>query len=151
MVSGSIERYRGVKGLYVLLIDLNGGWYRVGRLFEGDLPGGLYVYIGSAWGPGGLGGRVARHIRRGKMRHWHIDWITSDERARVIIVYLFPGLRGEDRLYRALEPIGECVVPGFGSSDTRGSRCHFLRLRANVDSLEDVLRGFYPYYIKIPI
>jgi Uri superfamily endonuclease len=147
----NIEEFKCVKGLYILLIELEPGKYRVGRFFEGVLPGGLYIYIGSAWGRGGLAARVSRHLKKNKRKHWHIDWITSDERTRILKVYFLPRLKGEERLYRALEPIGECIVPGFGSSDTRGSKCHFLKLKTSVEVLEAVIHGFYPDYTKISI
>ncbi|MCE4614244.1 MAG: GIY-YIG nuclease family protein [Desulfurococcales archaeon] len=147
--SGGLERYRGVKGLYLLVIGLEEGDYRVGRLYEGKLPDGFYVYIGSAWGSGGLGARLSRHLVRSKKVHWHIDWITSDPRSRVSSVYILPGVKGESDLYNIVSSIGGCIIPGFGSSDDPGSRCHLLYLKTDLDVLEGILSEFYPNYIKI--
>ncbi len=42
-----------------------------------ELSPGRYFYCGSANGPGGLRSRLARHMRRGKSVHWHIDQLTE--------------------------------------------------------------------------
>jgi len=36
---------------------------------------GYYLYVGSAFGPGGVRARVLRHCRREKLSHWHIDYL----------------------------------------------------------------------------
>jgi len=144
-----LEKYWGIKGLYLLLLHLEKGSYSIGKLYTGVLPGGTYAYIGSAWGPGGLGARVSRHLSANKRIHWHIDWLTSDTRCKLTGVYLFPRVKGESEMYRILSEIGECLIPGFGSSDDRGSKCHLLLLKKSLKELEDVLRYFYPNYVKI--
>ena len=53
---------------------------QIGRLGGMQLSKGWYVYVGSAFGPGGLAARVSRHLQRHKTRHWHIDhliWATT--------------------------------------------------------------------------
>jgi Uri superfamily endonuclease len=49
----------------------------IGRKPRTELSAGRYFYCGSAKGPGGLRGRLARHMRRGKPVHWHIDQLTE--------------------------------------------------------------------------
>jgi len=65
-------------GLYVLVFRLVepyvGG---VGRRWAVALPSGVYVYVGSAWGPGGLAARLRRHVCRGARRlWWHVDYLA---------------------------------------------------------------------------
>ena len=60
---------------------------RVGSLGDFAFPSGRYIYTGSAMN--GLAARVARHLRRDKKRHWHIDYLR--QYAEVIQVELFPG------------------------------------------------------------
>jgi Uri superfamily endonuclease len=36
-----------------------------------------YIYVGSAFGPGGLKARVSRHFRETKSKHWHIDYLRE--------------------------------------------------------------------------
>ena len=58
-----------IPGAYGLVIRLpaefNG---RVGALGSVTLSPGTYLYLGSAYGPGGLAARLRRHLRRDKRR-----------------------------------------------------------------------------------
>ncbi|MCH7643083.1 MAG: GIY-YIG nuclease family protein [Chloroflexi bacterium] len=99
---------------------------RPGALGVIELPAGHYLYMGSALS--GLAPRLARHLRRRKKRHWHIDALTS-------------ALRPEQVWWAAVDDRLECewteaaladleaTVParGFGSSDCR-CRSHLVRL-----------------------
>jgi len=129
----------GVKGLYVLVLRVEEGVYRIGRLYHGRLPGGYYVYVGSAWGPGGLKARISRHLRRDKKPRWHIDWLTVSSRVRVVDVYVLPGYRDEGRLASILSEAGECPVRGFGSSDDPGNECHLFYLGSSKEVFEDLI------------
>ena len=86
------------------------------------LPPGLYLYAGSAWGPGGIRARVGRHLRHPKARVWHIDHLT--EAAAVEDVVAFPGAR-ECAIVAALPGAG-VPVPRFGASDCRRCEAHLL-------------------------
>lgn len=91
----------------------------VGRLGMINVQPGFYIYVGSAFGPGGIRARVSRHFRRHKPRHWHIDYLR--ERMTPVAAWcsyapeklehrwagVFAGMRG-------LSP-----VKGFGCTD-----CH---------------------------
>ncbi len=81
---------------------------------------GFYLYIGSAFGPGGLGGRLSHHLSPVESPHWHIDylrpvtslaevWVTEDRQKR------------EHEWAQALAASREAIIPkpGFGASD-----CH---------------------------
>ena len=48
---------------------------QVGRWGKLELEPGYYVYVGSAFGPGGVRARVSRHCRRTKPKRWHIDYL----------------------------------------------------------------------------
>ena len=61
-------------GVYQLWIELpKPARLTVGKLGTFDFPDGLYVYTGSALG--GLEQRLARHQRRRKKMHWHVDYL----------------------------------------------------------------------------
>ena len=47
----------------------------VGQLGDVNLPSGMVLYAGSAYGPGGLQARIARHWRLDKPLRWHIDYL----------------------------------------------------------------------------
>jgi Uri superfamily endonuclease len=89
------------------------------------LSAGRYVYAGSARGPGGLRARIARHLRRGKPRHWHVDHLTEAATS----LRAFPVAGGNEcalvgkllKSKRYRHPL-----PGFGSSDCRRCVSHLL-------------------------
>ena len=97
-----------------------------GRLGELTVSPGRYLYVGSAYGPGGLAARVARHLRRhGRRLHWHIDHLTAA--VGVSAVWTVPG-GSECQLFSQLSaaPSARVPFPGFGSSDCRQCRAHLL-------------------------
>lgn len=105
-------------GIYILLLSGAAGEISVGALGPRQFATGYYAYAGSALGPGGLS-RVSRHIRlsRNKDRppRWHIDYLLSDTRFRLIRVYCgYTTERLECQLANALTLP---AVTGFGSSD----------------------------------
>ncbi len=42
-----------------------------------EIKPGYYIYVGSAFGPGGVHARVSRHCRSSKPKHWHIDFLSE--------------------------------------------------------------------------
>ncbi|UCC69821.1 MAG: GIY-YIG nuclease family protein [Armatimonadota bacterium] len=97
---------------------------RVGQLGRFAFPAGYYVYTGSAMN--GLGSRLARHRRRRKKLHWHIDYLLR--RAKLVGAVAMPRKRKVEcaRNRRILRMQGgKVVAPGFGSSDCR-CRTHLV-------------------------
>jgi Uri superfamily endonuclease len=86
---------------------------------------GVYLYAGSALGPGGIRARILRHARKNKRRHWHIDHLT--EAGTLTAAFALPGM-GECEIVGSLLALpGVTVpVPGFGSSDCRACPAHLL-------------------------
>ncbi|UCG23042.1 MAG: GIY-YIG nuclease family protein [Chloroflexota bacterium] len=66
-------------GTYALILQLYAGrLLQVGKLGAFNFPAGHYIYIGSALGPGGLAGRLGRHVAPVKpdsRLHWHVDYL----------------------------------------------------------------------------
>lgn len=90
----------------------------VGRLGVVTLCPGTFFYIGSALGPGGLRGRIGRHLRSGsnKRRHWHIDALTSS--SDITEIWWVSENRHLECTWSAvLEGIGTRPIQGFGASD----------------------------------
>lgn len=129
-------------GCYHLLYHLpRATRVRVGALGTFELLEGWYVYTGSAFGPGGLAARVARHCACacGPNRptpRWHVDYLGAV--ADLVEVVLLPGSerRECEHARTILAMAGASVpVPRFGSSDCRcpahlvrfARRPHFLR------------------------
>jgi Uri superfamily endonuclease len=64
------------RGTYVLVLALEAARaVEVGALGLVRFPPGIYAYVGSAQGLGGLAGRLARHRRAEKTARWHIDYL----------------------------------------------------------------------------
>ncbi len=113
-------------GAYLILLRLDTPLpLDIATLGPATLTPGCYVYAGSARGPGGLRARVARHLRRDKLRHWHIDHLS--EAASEMRAFAVPGGR-ECALIDALLATKRYTapVPGFGSSDCRTCTSHLL-------------------------
>ena len=111
-------------GAYLLVIDLEAPL----ALAKGvTLPPGRYGYCGSAYGPGGIRARVARHLKRGKTVHWHIDRLTAA--GRIVAVNSEPG-GDECALMDGLRAQSGVSIPapGFGSSDCRRCPAHLASL-----------------------
>jgi len=110
-------------GAYALLIALDrSSEIAVGRLGRFRFPAGFYLYMGSALGPGGLTGRLARHLRSSKRLHWHVDYLLDAKCARVVEVWTATGAtcRECDWARAAMRlPRASVIVPRFGASDCR--------------------------------
>src|SRR5262245_21907304 len=117
----TIESIPAAPGAYLLALELRRAVVLSVRM-AGRLPPGLYLYCGSARGPGGLRARISRHMRRGKALHWHIDQLT--ERATVHGAWTFTD-RSECALVASLADL-PMPVAGFGSSDCRTCVSHLL-------------------------
>ncbi|RLE53194.1 MAG: GIY-YIG nuclease family protein [Candidatus Methanomethylicota archaeon] len=109
-----------VPGTYVLILEVKSPLIKdVGVLGELYFKPGVYAYAGSALGPGGLLGRISRHVNKSKRVKWHIDYLTTDGRVDVkAIVYTETYLKHECCLAKNLAEYGE-VVKGFGSTDCK--------------------------------
>lgn len=102
----------------------------IGRLGEFDLPAGLFAYVGSAHGSGGLRARMMRHLNGSARLHWHIDYLRRAAGLEAVAWQI--GLEALEcawvqayiKRHGAIAP-----VPGFGASDCRlGCPAHLLYL-----------------------
>jgi len=103
---------------------------RVGALGCFALPAGWYVYTGSAFGPGGLAARVARHRACARhltspgdpprAPHWHVDYLAAVAALKEVVL-LPERERRECAHARYLQtlPGASVPVPRFGASDCR--------------------------------
>lgn len=103
------------RGSYFLLLHLaRRRRLQVGQLGSILFEKGHYVYAGSAMA--NLGARLARHCRRRKRMHWHVDYLREAAGA-VVPVPVRASRRLECELAGGLEAIMGAGMPGFGSSD----------------------------------
>ncbi len=65
-------------GTYILLLQNEARVnLQIGRRRKIALEAGYYLYVGSAFGPGGVRARVLRHCRVEKSLRWHIDYLRA--------------------------------------------------------------------------
>jgi len=125
-------------GTYALLLEATATReVQIGKLGVLRMLPGIYVYVGSALGPGGLAARVGRHARREKTRRWHIDYLRAE--TRLVAVWFATGARHREcRWSQILEQATRAQIPleGFGASDCR-CRSH-LQYFANLQSADAV-------------
>jgi Uri superfamily endonuclease len=74
----ALEPLPAAPGTYALVLKASSRrTIQVGRLGTLTVEPGIYIYVGSARGPGGLAARVARHCRTDKSLRWHIDYLRT--------------------------------------------------------------------------
>ena len=105
------------RGTYLLVVRLEGPEsVAVGALGILPFPPGYYVYVGSAMG--GLSSRLARHRRKSKALHWHIDYLLARvPRGDIRTLAVRSRHRLECPLAREVAALAAGAVRGFGSSD----------------------------------
>lgn len=116
-------------GCYVLHLHLSRSrTLRIGQLGRFTFASGEYIYVGSAFGLGGLRSRVGRHLHSDGRWHWHIDYLRSaaDVHGCFYTVTDRP-LECEWSQALAALPNATIPMPRFGSSDCRsGCRSHLI-------------------------
>lgn len=116
-------------GTYALLLTCTTtARIRTGRLGAMQLCPGYYIYVGSAFGPGGLQARIGHHRRAARRPRWHVDYLHR--RARLDAVWYVRGARCEHEWAARLGAMSGASIPmpGFGSSDC-GCLAHLFWFR----------------------
>lgn len=101
---------------------------QIGRLGRFAFPSGVYAYIGSAFGGGGVRKRTHRHLTVTKALKWNVDhliphgspvevWWTHD--SREVEFAWAEVLTGS--------PGASCPAAGFGAADNRAAEAHLVR------------------------
>lgn len=129
----------GEKGTYLFFFRLRKPLTvktRGGKVFF--LKEGYYVYIGSAFGGGGIEKRVGRHLKREKPKRWHLDFVTTSEVFEFLSYVPFYGKRIECNLAGLFENNGELFEPvkGFGCTDC-SCKSHLFLIKKPSGSKEE--------------
>lgn len=121
-------------GTYVLLMRApDEGGATIGKLGRIHFAGGWLLYVGSAFGSGGLRARVRRHLRDDKTLHWHIDHLLGELEV-VEVWWTEDDARWEESWAEALRGRPDARLPlrRFGSGDC-GCEGHLIHLPERPD------------------
>jgi Uri superfamily endonuclease len=126
-------------GSYILVLQSDSDeMVGIGRLGDMKLRPGFYLYVGSAFGPGGLRARVGRHAERRKPLRWHIDYLRTQVRLKAV-VFSIDVQRHEEDWSRQIQGWADTSIPlsGFGASDSQAaSHLFFLAERPSCTRFE---------------
>jgi Uri superfamily endonuclease len=91
--------------------------HMIGALGIHFIPAGIYFYVGSAFGTGGLRGRLSHHMKTSHQPHWHIDYLRPY--AEIEQIWYTYSVRCEHTWASVFQSFPGCTlpIPGFGSSD----------------------------------
>ena len=108
----------------------------VGKLGVFQFDVGYYIYVGSAFGPGGLKARIGRHLKKDKKLKWHVDYLR--EYMEVVTVRFMETAVNEECQWAAklIEEGGSCPIKGLGSSDCK-CFSHLIYIKENFNTLLD--------------
>ncbi|MEJ2726917.1 MAG: GIY-YIG nuclease family protein [Deltaproteobacteria bacterium] len=108
-------------GTYALVMRCSSHQYvAVGKRGRLRLRPGFYVYVGSAFGPGGLKARIAHHMKISKKPHWHMDYLRPALTLKEIW-FTYDSSHREHQWAGVLAGSRGATIPfsGFGASDCR--------------------------------
>ena len=88
----------------------------IGALGSKHFPHGYYVYTGSA--RKNMSARIARHQRKRKRMHWHIDYLRQQCQVTAVIP-IRTAADLEHNLAQAVDRIAPWHIRGFGCTDCR--------------------------------
>lgn len=129
-------------GTYLLMLECTrAASVSVGKLGKINTCPGYYLYVGSAFGPGGVQARVDHHSRLAVKPHWHIDYLRTA--AGLEAAWCSYGVRLEHEWAQALMRSVDIDVPlkGFGSSDcVCVSHLFYTKSRPDAKMLEGLLK-----------
>jgi Uri superfamily endonuclease len=106
-------------GTYALILHcLNQRSIDTGTLGNINVRKGYYVYVGSAFGSGGVLARIKHHWRISESFHWHIDYLRPAVEITKVWVSYDP-MKREHQWAGIFREIPGVQLPfrGFGSSD----------------------------------
>lgn len=130
----SIALLPAAPGTYLLVLRCStAARLRVGSLGEMMVHPGFYLYVGSAFGLGGLRARVGRHIAGQGVLRWHIDYLRRV--TQPVETWSAPEQSCEHEWAQALASAARVSVPlaRFGASDCH-CPAHLFFLKGDLDS-----------------
>jgi Uri superfamily endonuclease len=134
---------KALPGSYVLVLqNALTGSLQIGRRGHIEIQPGYYLYVGSAFGPGGVGARVSRHWTGSTAKHWHIDYLR-DATTPIAAWFSHNPSCLEHEWAQAMSGLS-CVTPitGFGCSDCKcDSHLFYSKTDPAFDKFTNRLKG----------
>jgi len=131
------------RGTYILNIYLtHPAVLTIGRLGTFPFLGGWYTYVGSAFGAGGLRGRLNHHLSQKHSLHWHIDYLRQS--ASISEIWYLASQTAYEHIWASLlltMPQASIPVNRFGASDCKcPSHLFYFPTRPSFDSFHALTR-----------
>lgn len=125
-------------GNYLLLIEVKKSFeITVGKLGKIHFLPGYYIYIGS--GKRNLVQRVQRHLRKRKKIKWHIDYLLSETKVKIIKSFLIKTTENyECNISYKIKNISDNSINNFGSSDCK-CKSHLFYFKNNPYNKKDFI------------
>ena len=139
-------------GTYALILaSTDSRCLSIGQLGSLALRRGWYVYVGSAFGPGGVRARLAHHWKLAARPHWHVDHLRLHAALKRVWYTHDPGRREHEWANVLLQlPGAEVPLSGFGSSDCRcpSHLVHFGR-QPSFRAFQREIRSLFPEHVPV--
>lgn len=139
-------------GTYALIMKpIWGGEVTIGKRGMISLRGGWFVYVGSAFGPGGLAARIGRHLSKKERLHWHIDYLLTAVKVAEVWFTLDQVKKEEEWAVQfSARDDADNPMHGFGSGDCGcpghlfwfRRRPRFKELKSELSAGEELFRVF---------
>jgi Uri superfamily endonuclease len=125
----TLEMAANRHGTYALVFNCSAPFQAViGKLGPVFLTSGYWIYVGSAFGPGGLRSRLSYHLKPSHRPHWHLDYIKSA--LRPVEIWTTTDTIKREHDWAAIFSTGNGAsrpIAGFGATDCT-CRSHLIHL-----------------------
>ena len=142
----------GKVGTYALMLDsAHEQSIEIGKLGKMSVRKGCYVYVGSAFGSGGIFARIKHHCRISESYHWHIDYL----RPAVVtteVWYSYDPVKREHEWAGIFMEVHGVKLPlkGFGSTDCNcESHLFFFRVPPSIRMFRKRIEQTIPTHHRI--
>ena len=139
-------------GTYILLLHLPLDTpLQIGKLGKFNFLSGFYAYVGSAFGSGGLAGRLKHHLSPVKKPHWHIDYFRTTAHVQEVWLSAHNTHREHDWADLLLAiPGASILVDKFGASDCQcDSHLIYFELKPDIEDFIILSQHRFPNDIVI--
>lgn len=133
-------------GTYILLLHLPGDTsLQIGKLGQFIFPAGFYAYVGSAFGTGGLAGRLKHHLKRTETPHWHIDYLRQvAEIEEIWLTHTQPSREHAWAEMLLSIPGGTIIAEKFGASDCNcESHLIYFDIRPDIEDFKVTTKYYF--------